>query len=330
MTRARLVTAAPGSPAGSAGSGGAAQRRQQRRWQRRDRWDWRRRQGWQRRWQGWQRRPAAGAPGIAGTGGGSAAGCLMFKAPVQVGSFETTALNGPSGMVASRMNPGVIYAQLDTGGPSTIFAATPAGKALGEYALAGVTQMDWEDIAVGPGPGRRQLHLRRRHRRQSGQSHAGADLPGRRALRVADAGPGAEVAQRRAGAALHLPRRGAGRRDVDGGSDERQISSSSPRRPPGTRSSTARPGTPRPTRRPPSRRSRPSPSGRPGGPGRSRAATSRRPAIASWCGRTPPCWSGHGRPPSPRRSPRRRTPSPGQLSRRAKGPASRPTDELCC
>jgi len=56
-------------------------------------------------------------------------------------------------MVASRMNPGVIYAQLDTGGPTTIFAATPAGKALAEFALAGVTETDWEDIAVGPGPG---------------------------------------------------------------------------------------------------------------------------------------------------------------------------------
>jgi hypothetical protein len=93
----------------------------------------------------------AGAPGQGGTTGGTA--CLTFKTPTQVGSFETTALNGPSGMVASRAHAGVLYAQLDMGGPVTVFAATPAGKALGEYTLAGVTETDWEDIAVGPGPG---------------------------------------------------------------------------------------------------------------------------------------------------------------------------------
>ena len=70
-----------------------------------------------------------------------------------VGTIEATALNGPSGMVASRAHPGVLWAQMDTGGPSTVFAMTLAGKALGEYALTGVSQNDWEDITVGKGPG---------------------------------------------------------------------------------------------------------------------------------------------------------------------------------
>jgi len=78
----------------------------------------------------------------------------MFGTPTQVGTIAgATVKAGPSGMVASRAHPGVLYAQMDTGGPATVFAMTTAGASLGEYTLTGVTQTDWEDIAVGPGAG---------------------------------------------------------------------------------------------------------------------------------------------------------------------------------
>jgi hypothetical protein len=115
--------------------------------------------------------PAGGAAGAAGgknsggssaggnggaTGGsggkGTADGCLDFGGPTKSGSIEATALNGPSGMVASRAHAGVLYAQLDAGGTATVYAMTTAGKSLGEYAITGATATDWEDIAVGPGP----------------------------------------------------------------------------------------------------------------------------------------------------------------------------------
>lgn len=95
---------------------------------------------------------AGGNTGSSGGAGGGSS-CLTFGAPMQVGTIEDTMLNGPSGMVASRAHPGVLWAHMDTGGPATVFALTPAGKSLGEYALMGVTQTDWEDIAVGQGPG---------------------------------------------------------------------------------------------------------------------------------------------------------------------------------
>src|SRR6266545_2364727 len=41
---------------------------------------------------------------------------------------------------------------MDAGGPATVFAMTSAGAALAEYRLMGVSQTDWEDLAVGPGP----------------------------------------------------------------------------------------------------------------------------------------------------------------------------------
>ncbi|HEY5960250.1 MAG TPA: hypothetical protein VIV60_27040, partial [Polyangiaceae bacterium] len=90
-----------------------------------------------------------------GSSGSSSGGvsnvCLDFPAPTSVGTMDTSA--GPSGMVASRSNPGVLYAQLDTGGPATVYALTTTGKSLGEYTLTGAINTDWEDIAVGPGPG---------------------------------------------------------------------------------------------------------------------------------------------------------------------------------
>ena len=103
---------------------------------------------------------ASGGAGGVGTGGaatggagGSAAGCLTFGTPTQVGTIAAAVISaGPSGTVASRAHPGVLYSQMDLGGPSTVFATTTAGTALSEYALMGVTQNDWEDLAVGPGP----------------------------------------------------------------------------------------------------------------------------------------------------------------------------------
>jgi hypothetical protein len=56
-------------------------------------------------------------------------------------------------MVASRQNPGVLYAHLDTGGGAILYATTTDGAALGEYTLSDLEQEDWEDMAVGIGPG---------------------------------------------------------------------------------------------------------------------------------------------------------------------------------
>jgi hypothetical protein len=77
--------------------------------------------------------------------------CLEFGDPMEAGQFANSALNGPSGMVASRKHPGVLYAQLDAGGDAKIYAASTSGADLGDYTLDGLSQTDWEDIAVGQG-----------------------------------------------------------------------------------------------------------------------------------------------------------------------------------
>jgi hypothetical protein len=89
-----------------------------------------------------------------GTGGsgGATATCLEFATPTQVGKIDASIVP-PSGMVASRAHPGVLYVQEDTGGSARFHALDTTGKMLGVYTLTGGKNTDWEDIAVGRGPG---------------------------------------------------------------------------------------------------------------------------------------------------------------------------------
>ena len=57
-----------------------------------------------------------------------------------------------SGIVVSRRNPDVIWAHNDSGGIAAVFAMKTDGTHLGVFPLAGARAIDWEDIAIGPGP----------------------------------------------------------------------------------------------------------------------------------------------------------------------------------
>ncbi|MFH1727012.1 MAG: putative Ig domain-containing protein [Pseudomonadota bacterium] len=56
-----------------------------------------------------------------------------------------------SGVVASRLNPGVFWVMDDSGGGSDFYAIDGLGNILQEYQV-GASNHDWEDIAIGPGP----------------------------------------------------------------------------------------------------------------------------------------------------------------------------------
>ncbi|MCB9600924.1 MAG: hypothetical protein H6720_11305 [Sandaracinus sp.] len=100
----------------------------------------------------------------AGTDGGSDAGvdggppllaCPTFAEAVQAGQtpVETTdALREISGVAASRRNPGVLWVHNDSGDRPRVSAITPAGARAAVFELEGAEAVDWEDVAVGPGP----------------------------------------------------------------------------------------------------------------------------------------------------------------------------------
>jgi hypothetical protein len=78
--------------------------------------------------------------------------CTSFSSAVNRGAIGQSALVETSGLAASRLHPGVLYAHNDSGDTARFFALDDRGAPLGEFILEGATAVDWEDIAVGPCP----------------------------------------------------------------------------------------------------------------------------------------------------------------------------------
>jgi hypothetical protein len=66
-----------------------------------------------------------------------------------------------SGMVASRHDPSVLWVHDDSGHAAQLIALRPNAAHARQYVLTGVTNRDWEDLAIGPGPiaGRDYLYI---------------------------------------------------------------------------------------------------------------------------------------------------------------------------
>ena len=61
-------------------------------------------------------------------------------------------LKEDSGLVVSRTQPGVLWANNDSGDAPVLYAIDEKGKLLAKVAVQGATAIDWEDIAGGPCP----------------------------------------------------------------------------------------------------------------------------------------------------------------------------------
>src|SRR5205085_5173224 len=69
----------------------------------------------------------------------------------KVGDVTEIELQEISGIIASRKNHDVLWVHED--GPQTsVVAINTSGRLLGTLTLTGVQTVDWEDIAIGPGP----------------------------------------------------------------------------------------------------------------------------------------------------------------------------------
>ncbi|MCX8054007.1 MAG: hypothetical protein N3B12_09375 [Armatimonadetes bacterium] len=75
-----------------------------------------------------------------------------FAAPVSRGKVQCDSLTEASGMAASRKNQDVLWIHNDSGDSARVFAISTTGAQLGVYCLLGAAAIDWEDMAVGPGP----------------------------------------------------------------------------------------------------------------------------------------------------------------------------------
>ena len=92
------------------------------------------------------------------------AACLPPKAPVlqaacdgtisasTTGQVANAAVDEASGIAASHLVDDVYWVHNDSGNTAEVYAIGGDGRDLGVYAVSGATNVDWEDIAVGPGP----------------------------------------------------------------------------------------------------------------------------------------------------------------------------------
>ena len=88
--------------------------------------------------------------GVAGPSAG--ADCPQFFSGEEIGTVQYGSINEASGIVASRKNLNVLWAHNDSGDSARVFAMNTEGDHLGIYNITGAGAVDWEDIAIGPGP----------------------------------------------------------------------------------------------------------------------------------------------------------------------------------
>ncbi len=84
--------------------------------------------------------------------------CRAWAEPVDAGLLPSE-LRELSGLVASRTQPGVLYAHNDSGDAARFFALDTAGQLLATFSLEGARARDWEDVALGPCPAGTCLYL---------------------------------------------------------------------------------------------------------------------------------------------------------------------------
>lgn len=103
---------------------------------------------------------AVDPPGMD-AGGGAADGASADAAPVRCPDFappgaavtvQSPDLVEASGVVASQLNPGVLWSHNDSGDSARIFALRADGSSVGVIKIKGAGSVDWEDIAIGRGP----------------------------------------------------------------------------------------------------------------------------------------------------------------------------------
>jgi hypothetical protein len=75
-----------------------------------------------------------------------------FQSPQILATLEDLDINESSGIVASRLNPNLYWTHNDSGDGPFIYAFDTKGKKRGVWKVANATAIDWEDIAIGPGP----------------------------------------------------------------------------------------------------------------------------------------------------------------------------------
>ena len=82
-----------------------------------------------------------------------------YGAPVHLVNLENQSIKESSGIAASRRNAGIFWTHNDSGDGPFIYAFDRQGKNRGVWRVRGAKAVDWEDMAIGPGPRRGRSYL---------------------------------------------------------------------------------------------------------------------------------------------------------------------------
>ncbi len=75
------------------------------------------------------------------------------------GILDNIAIDEASGLVASRVNAGMLWTHNDSGDKARLFLIDTLGRHQATLKLKGILNRDWEDIAAGPGPDSTKTYL---------------------------------------------------------------------------------------------------------------------------------------------------------------------------
>ncbi len=89
----------------------------------------------------------------------AAALCASATLSVEASNLLEPDIIEISGLAASRENEGVLWGHNDSGDAARVFAFTAKGEPRAVYGVTGAEAIDWEDMAIGPGPQAGQDYL---------------------------------------------------------------------------------------------------------------------------------------------------------------------------
>lgn len=78
--------------------------------------------------------------------------CTAYGTGAQVGTIADTGVNEASGVAASHQNPGIYWTHNDSGNSGDLIALAEDGSVVARFSVSNATNIDWEDIALGPCP----------------------------------------------------------------------------------------------------------------------------------------------------------------------------------
>ena len=83
---------------------------------------------------------------------GNMEGSTLFDLGRPIGTIQSPTLDEASGLACSISNDGFIWSHNDSGGEAMLYLLSLGGEESGKFLLPGITNIDWEDLAIGLGP----------------------------------------------------------------------------------------------------------------------------------------------------------------------------------